>query len=467
MGLLRIPANHELGTRSRRLVQARLLGLVVLAAALVAASRRASAWPLPQLWGVWAVSLALNILSYLATARLVRRSAPARDYALVLSAQLVADVLVLTALLHLSGGIENPLVMLYAVLVALASSLLERRVALVYAAFASACWVTLLLLEAGGVLAHHGLGVLYAPTYYARPAALWIHGLLVTLVNLAVAAVASTVVAHARAGQSELRDAQQSCETRVQELTALADELRAVDEQRSQFIRVVTHELRAPVAAIKSLLQLILTGYVPPERHMEFIAKAEARATEQLELIGDLLDLLQVRAPAQMSAAEPCHVDAILADVMDMLQPRFAEQGLRVSIEVQPDLPPVFAAQEHVKQVWTNLISNAIKYNRPDGEVAVRLWSEGGQVCGCVRDTGIGIAPQDQARLFSEFYRTEEGKRYSRQGTGLGLAIVRAILERYGGRIWVESVHGEGSTFYFTLPCEPPEAPASAESAPG
>jgi len=379
----------------------------------------------------------------------------------------VADALLLTALLHLSGGIENPLMMLYAVLVALASSVLERRAALLYAAFASACWVALLWLEAAGVLAHHGLGVLYAPTFYTRSAALWASGLLVTFTNLAVTAIASTVVARARAGQSELRDAQQSCETRVQELTALADELRAVDAERLQFIRVVTHELRAPVAAIKSLLQLILTGYVPPERQMEFIAKAEARADEQLELIGDLLDLLHVHAPPQTPVTEPCRVEAILADVIDMLAPRFAEQRLRVSIEVQPDLPRVLAAQEHVKQVWTNLLSNAIKYNRPDGEVAVRLWSEGEQVCGCVRDTGIGIDPQDQARLFSEFYRTEEGKQYSRQGTGLGLAIVRAILERYGGRIWVESVHGEGSTFCFTLPCQPPEAPASAASAPG
>jgi signal transduction histidine kinase len=115
----------------------------------------------------------------------------------------------------------------------------------------------------------------------------------------------------------------------------------------------------------------------------------------------------------------------------------------------------VLAAQEHVKQVWINLISNAIKYNRPQGQVVVRLWRENGQVRSCVQDSGIGISAAEQEHLFEDFYRTEEAKRHSRQGTGLGLSIVKAILERYGGRIWVESTPGQGSTFCFTLPVLP------------
>jgi len=453
MGLWRIPADLELAERSRWLVRTRLVVLCVTAVLLgLATWFLADMLPIGALWITWAVIFLYNCAFYLVNRHLAGESASPRLHMRLLGAQVGCDMLALSALLHFSGGIENPLSVLYVVLVVVSSGLLRRRASLFYAMLASSMWVGLLLLEASSILPHYNLVGFRLPIRYLQPAHIWAYSVVMTVANLCVSSLVSTIVESARIGETELMQARQSCELRVQELENLTAELRKVDEQRSLFMRVVTHELRAPVAAIKSLLQLILTGYVPQERFLEFVAKAEARAGEELDLIGDLLDLARIRQGLRQPEPDTCHVEAILVDVLDMMQPRFQEQGLHVSVDIAPNLPPVRAAQEHVKQVWTNLVSNAAKYNRPDGDIAVPLWHEGGLVQGCVRDTGIGIAPADQAHLFEDFYRTEEAKRHARQGTGLGLSIVKAILDRYGGRIWVESVYGQGSAFYFALP---------------
>ncbi|MGI6375729.1 MAG: sensor histidine kinase [Anaerolineae bacterium] len=456
MSLWRIPVDRELSERARWLTRARLVTLLAMALLIgVATLLLRDVLPVIALWWTWAAALLYGLVFHVITVRVVGETAPAETYVLLVSAQLLCDVLALTALLHFSGGIENPLSVFYLVLVVVGSSLLHRRSSLFHAAFASLAWVVLILLEAWGILPHHNLAGFRSPLRYHQVAHLWSYSLVMLAANICVSLLASGIVERARAGEAELLEAQRTCAARLEGLEALTAELQRIDEQRSLFMRVVTHELRAPVAAIKSLLQLILTGYVPPDRQLEFIAKAEARANEQLDIIGDLLDLSHIRQGVRQPQPDACHVDLILADVMDMLQPRFAEEGIEATCEVQPGLPQVLASQEHLKQVWTNLISNAIKYNRPNGRIAVHLALEGGLVQGSVSDTGIGIAREDQQHLFQDFYRTEEARRHSRQGTGLGLAIVRAIVERYGGRVWCESVLGEGSTFCFTLPPMP------------
>jgi len=142
----------------------------------------------------------------------------------------------------------------------------------------------------------------------------------------------------------------------------------------------------------------------------------------------------------------------VLEGVSDLMRARAEEKDLFFSVQIEPDLPPVKANVEHMKQLWTNLISNAIKYTEPGGIVVVSLAQNPNYVVGTVRDTGIGIAPEDIPRIFDEFYRTENAKAVERQGTGLGLSIAKRIVETYGGRIWVESELGKGSKFTFVLP---------------
>jgi len=241
-------------------------------------------------------------------------------------------------------------------------------------------------------------------------------------------------------------------EERARRLAWEKEELERLERVKSQFTLLVVHELRAPVAAIQSYLKLILEGYVPPERQMEIIKRAEQRARDQLELISDLLDLARLRDPEVRFPTAPTDVAEPLREVVEMMRTKAEEKHQTLTVNIAPDLPPVIANTDHIRQLWTNLISNAIKYTPNGGRIDVTLVRDGNQVRGAVRDTGIGIPAEHLDRIFDDFFRTDAAKKMAAHGTGLGLSIAKRIVENYGGNISVESIEGQGSTFTFSLP---------------
>ncbi len=479
--ILRIPVDRELGERVRWLITVRWLVLALtLVVVLVADYWLGHVLPLGAIWVVLSLIAAYNLVFWIFTHRLTSRSASYETHAILLHMQILADLLSLTALLHFTGGLENPFVAYYVLLVVVGSILTSRPASFIYAALASLLWVGLLLLEAGGILPHHNLAGYRLATRYLQPIHIVSNALMLVGLNFGAAYFSSSIITRLREGERQLYEANSSCEIRADELSRLNERLREeerqlyeanksceiragelvelnerlreLDRSRSLFIRLVTHELRAPVAAIQSYLRLILDGYVPEERTREIIGKAEQRARDQLDLISDLLDLARAQGPKE--TAPPVKVDAaaILHDVVDLQQANAQDKSLTLTVDVAPDVPQVMASQEHVKQVWMNLISNAIKYTPPGGQVTITLKPEDGMVRGIVRDTGIGMSAEEATHIFETFYRTEAAKAMSHQGTGLGLSIVQGIVQRYGGRIWLESQVGVGSTFYFELP---------------
>jgi len=366
--------------------------------------------------------------------------------------QIGLDIVAFTLLLHFTGGIENPFYLFYVVYVTAASILLPRRLSFLSAAFATILFTLLVVAEYMVWIPHIHLAEFVSPQRFQR--GLYVGVVVVSLGSalFLCAYFASSIAEILRRREQELLESNLSCEVRAGELGQLNARLAELDKSRSQFIRLVTHELRAPVAAIQSYLRLILDGYVPAEKQKEIIEKSERRAIEQLALISDLLDL--ARLQEKRDEGEPVLVDLaeVLRGVADLMQARAEDKDLLFSVEVEPDVPPVKARPEHVKRLWTNLISNAIKYTEPGGIVVVGLTQNPNYVVGVVRDTGIGMSPEQMSHLFEEFYRTEEAKAMERQGTGLGLSIIKRIVESYGGRIWVESEKGKGSKFSFALP---------------
>lgn len=244
----------------------------------------------------------------------------------------------------------------------------------------------------------------------------------------------------------------QSVEAEARRLAEEKARLEAIDQAKTEFIRMVTHELRAPIAAIQSYLKLILEGFVPPEKQREVIEKAEARARQQLALIADLLELGQLKEAKARYQEVLVSVDDVLQEVAGQFDGQAAQKNLQLKVNIAHNLPPVRAVPDQIKSVWTNLISNAIKYTPDGGTVEVSLYCDDGQVIGQVRDTGIGIPDEAKERLFTEFFRAKNAKAFNREGTGLGLAIIKRIIENAGGHIWVESEVGKGSTFTFVLP---------------
>lgn len=243
----------------------------------------------------------------------------------------------------------------------------------------------------------------------------------------------------------------QALEAEAQELARAKEELERLDKMKSAFMLTVAHELRAPVAAIQGYLRLILDGYADPDKQREMLERSDQRASELLALIEDLLALARVKDAAPEEKRAPVPVGDVLKQVAELLQVEAAKKHIAFSVQAGAN-PTVLATRDHIRQLWTNLISNAIRYTPDGGRVSVSLNVRGDAVEGVVEDTGIGIAEEDLPRIFDEFYRTRMAKEMVSGGTGLGLPIVKRIVETYGGSIGVESEVGKGTRFTFTLP---------------
>lgn len=279
--------------------------------------------------------------------------------------------------------------------------------------------------------------------------------------------------AHMRELNEQLRAANAECKARREELERVNAELahanaklRELEDVRAQFTLLVTHELRAPVAAIQSYLKLILDGYVPQPKIRETLEKAERRAREQLALIADLLELGRIGSADARGMVQPVQVEQALREQIDLLTAAAGERKITLHADIEATLPPVLANFDQIKSLWNNLISNAIKYNRDGGRVDISLQRKGERLVASVADTGIGIPPEAMKRLFSEFFRADNAKAHSRMGTGLGLSIVKEIVERTGGQITVESELDKGTTFRFWLPVMTPTAVPAGISEP-
>jgi two-component system, sensor histidine kinase and response regulator len=244
----------------------------------------------------------------------------------------------------------------------------------------------------------------------------------------------------------------QTIEAEAKRLAEEKTRLEELDRAKVAFIRLVTHELQAPIAAISTYLDLIINGYIAPGHENEYLERAQERAKEQIALISDLLEFGRLKELTAHGKAERVQMEVVLGEVVEQYESQATAKGINLTVNISENIPAVLLPAEQAKSIWTNLLSNALKYTAEGGQVDASLSSEAGRVLGQVRDTGIGIPEKAMSKLFSEFYRADNAKAMNIPGTGLGLAIIKEILERAGGEIRVESTEGEGTTFYFTLP---------------
>ncbi|MBU0494142.1 MAG: hybrid sensor histidine kinase/response regulator [Chloroflexi bacterium] len=240
-------------------------------------------------------------------------------------------------------------------------------------------------------------------------------------------------------------------ERETADLTRAKEELERLDKFKTTFMFTVAHELRAPLSAIQSFLVAMLKGYVPPDKRDEMLQRTVERTSELLELVDDLLKLSAAKNEQKQLRREVLSLADPLEKVFALQRVRADEKRIACRLEIR-QRPRVEANADQMVQLWTNLISNAIKYTPVGGRVAVGLAEKDGWAVGTVQDTGIGISPDDQARIFDEFYRTPQAKEFELRGTGLGLPLVKRIIEAHGGTIEVESQLRQGSRFTFRLP---------------
>jgi two-component system, NtrC family, sensor kinase len=240
------------------------------------------------------------------------------------------------------------------------------------------------------------------------------------------------------------------------ELDVKSRELEAASRHKSEFLANMSHELRTPLNAITGFSQVLRKGLFGEinEKQAEYLDDILASARHLLSLIDDVLDLAKVEAGQIELHPAPFYLPEALERGVVIVRERATKGGVRISMTVGPGVGTVVGDERRVTQVLFNLLSNAVKFTPSGGEVAVRASRLDGAVHVSVQDTGPGIAPEDQSRIFEEFQQAELGKE-QREGTGLGLALSKRLVELHHGRLWVDSEPGQGSTFTFTLPVSP------------
>jgi signal transduction histidine kinase len=230
--------------------------------------------------------------------------------------------------------------------------------------------------------------------------------------------------------------------------------LERADRAKSDFVRMVAHELRSPLSAVQSMLSALEEGYTGPitSKQQDLIQRSKRRVSTLLAMVNDLLDLAAGKMEQLRGEKKEVVLNETITKVIELVQTKAEEKGLELRVEI-PEEPLVLVGfGDGLERVFMNLVSNAVKYTPTGGSVTVRAWSEDNQIKVEVSDTGIGIPEEALPRVFEEFYRAKNAKAIEMEGTGLGLSIAKDVVEQHGGRIWVESTVGEGSTFYVTLP---------------
>jgi signal transduction histidine kinase len=245
----------------------------------------------------------------------------------------------------------------------------------------------------------------------------------------------------------------------VRETEALKREKKALEEH---FITMVSHQLRSPLVAIQQYFEVIQAGIAgqPAARWMDMIRRAGERVKGLLGLINDWLDLARIDQGRLVGKFQLLDPAALLDRLIGFLAASAAPAGVSLRWDAEPPRPPVHVLgdEESLEQVFTNVLSNAIKFNRPGGEVGVKVSAGEGTVVVEIRDTGIGIAPENLPRLFEQFFQAAPKEGGARKGSGLGLAIAKKIVDAHDGRIDVSSRPGAGTTFTIRLPAAAGEA---------
>jgi two-component system sensor histidine kinase BaeS len=231
----------------------------------------------------------------------------------------------------------------------------------------------------------------------------------------------------------------------------MASALEATERRRRDLVGDVAHELRTPIATLEGYLEGLLDGVVEPEPATW--ARLHDEAGRLRRLVDDLQELSRAEArqiPLSMTPTDPAE---IVHAAVERLNASFADKGLNLSCDVPQTVPRVQADSNRAVQVLSNLLTNALRYTPSRGEVRLVVRPTDGAVEFNVRDSGVGIAPDDLPRVFERFYRVDKSRSRALGGSGIGLTIAKALVEAMGGRIWAESPGtGQGATFSFTLP---------------
>jgi PAS domain S-box-containing protein len=231
-------------------------------------------------------------------------------------------------------------------------------------------------------------------------------------------------------------------------------ELKKIEFLKSQFVSMVSHELKAPIAAVYGYLKLIAdkTIVIDPVKEGEFINRSIYRLDSLLKMVNDLLDISRMEMKNTQREIKEIDLPDIIKSILELFQLDIKKKGLGIVIENEENIQFLSGDKDEITRLFTNLISNGIKYNKQSGLLKIKFCNENDYIVTEIKDSGIGMRPEEKAKLFHEFFRAKNEFTKDISGTGLGLSIVKRIVDSYAGKIEVNSDYGSGTAFRVFLP---------------
>lgn len=441
-GLLK---STSLVQRAYWLIRLRWVAIAALAAAAFGASEfMAVSLPVACLYAIAAVVLLYNLGLYVLLRYWTQGGREPSDARIggILAMQISADLFILTAILHFSGGIENPFFLFFAFHMIIASILRSRRQSYMQATLAVILFGGLVVLEAIEGLPHYSLKG-FAGHGLHRDGRYVLGTLFVFSITLYLIVYMTTSISE------QLRRHQEALEK-------ANAQLREKDKVKNEYVLRVTHDIKGHLAAVLGSLDVISGEMVGPLNagQKDFVSRAHRRTTSCLEFIGALLKLTRMKLTGRLEI-EQFSLRKCVLNTLSLVQGRAADKSITLTHRMDPDIDLIWGESVLIEDTIANLLLNAVKYTPQGGKVDLEVKRDNGFVQVRIADTGIGVPESALPRLFEEFYRADNARATERDGTGLGLVFAKQVVERHGGQIWFQDNPGGGSVFTFTLPAAP------------
>ncbi len=402
-------------------------------------------WAVPEVDASPLLYLGLAILAYNVVFRSLRPWLAAR---LSIHLQIFLDWLALTVLCHFTGGADSPFILFFLLHVVLSAIVVSQWECFLQGLLAIVMTNTMALLEATGRWIPPSFpGVPELPRYENLTYLLIFLGAFDAVI-LSIIYLSTFVVRQLRRREASLLELQEN-------LRRAYNHAVEMDEAKSRFVRIVSHEIRGPLAASQSLIKVALEGYAGGlnDKVRELLERAERRIVQLIDYVNELLDLSRGSQRLPEEDKTDILIYESITRIIKESEARVAEKQLRLNVQIEHPHVIFRGDLQDLERIFHNLLGNAIKYTPKGGAIDVigTLLPDNFflfKIC----DTGIGIPAEELPRVFDEFFRATNAKKELKTGTGLGLSIVKKTIEKYGGRVAVTSVVGEGSCFSIYLP---------------
>jgi signal transduction histidine kinase len=357
----------------------------------------------------------------------------------IITFQISADLFILTAILHYSGGIENPFFLYFVFHMIIASILLTPWQSYLQATLALLLFGLMVLLEYQETIPHYKLAGFISHELYSDSLFVFVtFGVLSTTLYLVVYMTTSI--------SAQLRERQEDYESANLQL-------KEKDHLKNEYVLRLTHDIRGHLAAIQSCLNIVSDRIVGQlnEKQADLIERASRRTSKCMAFVTALLKLTRMKLSGHVDMSY-FPLKNVFFNTIAAIEGRAAAKSINLNYQIESSIDDVFGVPVLIEESITNMLLNAIKYTPEKGSVSLFAKDKGDHILIQVRDTGIGIPENEIDKIFNEFFRASNARKIERNGTGLGLSIVKQITEMHGGKIWVENNPTGGSTFSFTLP---------------